>query len=71
MTLLVSGRVLELNGINRHSQYLNARKKPECAVTCHHELRQEVLTLQLAIKYQYFISNRDIEHGSTYLNPCL
>ena len=69
--ILVSGRVLELNGINRHSQYLYARKKTECAVTCRHQLRQEVLTLQLAIKYQYFTSNRDIEHGSTYLNPCL
>jgi hypothetical protein len=33
------------------------QKKPECAVTCRHQLRQEVLTLQLAIKYQHFTSN--------------
>jgi hypothetical protein len=40
-------------------KYLYARKKNECAVavTCRHQLRQEVLTLQLAIKYQHFTSN--------------
>ena len=33
------------------------QKNPECAVTCRHQLREEVLTLQLAIKYQHFTSN--------------
>ena len=33
------------------------QKKTEYAVTCRHQLRQEVLPLKLAIKYQHFTSN--------------